>query len=162
MDYWRSTTCISSGATLLPTRGVGIVPAAQRLAGRRVAGGERLFTSFVDRFLFGSADLIFGQEPVVYFRTGLIASLEVEFVSAFADAFFKMKRLERCFLCACGCRHGITSRDYSSIGSTRLGRVQRYCFSSTTRCGRPGAFESSRSMRMFLWSSASAQRSRTV
>jgi hypothetical protein len=74
---------------------VGIVPAAQRLAGRRVAGGERLFTSFVDRFLFGSADLIFGLDPVVYFRTGLIASLEVEFVGSVPDSLFEGKGYAR-------------------------------------------------------------------
>jgi hypothetical protein len=50
-----------------------------------------------------------GLEPVVYFRTGLIASPEIEFVSSASDSFFAWKHFDWGFLCAGGRRHGITS-----------------------------------------------------
>ena len=65
---------------------------------------------FICRELLGSgpfflgSDLRFGLEPVIEFRAGLIASLDVEFVRSMADAFFEGERLDRAFLCACGGR----------------------------------------------------------
>src|SRR6266852_8246417 len=53
--------------------------------------------------------LFFGLEPVIKFGAGLIAVLDIEFVSAAADAFFERKFLDRGFLYACGCGHGFTS-----------------------------------------------------
>jgi hypothetical protein len=50
-------------------------------------------------------DFFLGWEPVVYFRTGLIASPEVEFVSSESDSFFAWKHFDWGFLCAGGCGH---------------------------------------------------------
>ena len=61
-------------------------------------GNSRLFVS-VKR-------LFFGLEPVIGFGAGLIAVLDIEFVSATADAFFERKLLDRGFLCSNGCRNG--------------------------------------------------------
>lgn len=46
-------------------------------------------SAFVDRVFLGPANLFFGLEPVVQFRTGLIASLNVEFMSSSSDSFFE-------------------------------------------------------------------------
>ena len=43
-------------------------------------------------FFFGSADLVFGLEPVVEFRACLIASPEIEFVGSASDTFFEGAR----------------------------------------------------------------------
>jgi hypothetical protein len=42
--------------------------------------------------------LFFGLEPVIDFGVRLIAALNIKFVSATADAFFKRKLLDRGFL----------------------------------------------------------------
>ena len=57
------------------------------LIGRRVAGWERLFRGLVDGLLHGAPDLLFGLEPVIEFRAGLIAALDVEFIRSAADSF---------------------------------------------------------------------------
>ena len=44
---------------------------------------------FVDGVFFGLANLLFGLEPVVEFRTGLITSLNVEFMGSWSDSFFE-------------------------------------------------------------------------
>ena len=46
-------------------------------------------SAFVDRVFFGLANLLFGLEPVVEFRTGLIASLNVEFMGSSSDSLFE-------------------------------------------------------------------------
>ncbi len=53
--------------------------------------------------------LFFGLGPIIKFGAGLVAALDIEFVSATADAFFERKRLDRGFPCVCGCWHEITS-----------------------------------------------------
>jgi hypothetical protein len=39
--------------------------------------------------------LFFGLGPIIKVGTGLIAALDIEFVSATADAFFERRRLDR-------------------------------------------------------------------
>src|SRR5439155_9238811 len=46
-----------------------------------------------------------GLQPVIEFRSGLIASLDVEFMGSLADSFFERQRLGRRFFCVGGCRH---------------------------------------------------------
>jgi len=43
--------------------------------GRKALSGIANYLAF--GFLFGSADFLFGLEPIVYFRAWLIASLEI-------------------------------------------------------------------------------------
>jgi hypothetical protein len=52
---------------------------------------KRTRSALVDGLLLGSANLLFGLEPVVYFRTGLIAADDVQLVGAAADALFERK-----------------------------------------------------------------------
>jgi len=42
-----------------------------------------------DGFFLSLLNLLFGLEPVVEFRAGLIASLELEFVSSLSDSLFE-------------------------------------------------------------------------
>src|ERR1039457_412168 len=69
----------------------------------------------------GSSEFLLRLEPVVKFRAGLTASLDVELIRPATYAFFKRERFDRGFLCARGCRHGITSGDYGSTDRGRLG-----------------------------------------
>jgi hypothetical protein len=63
-------------------------PEAQRLVGGRVAGWERFFRSFVDTGVpFRPKNLLFCLEPVVDFRTRLVAAQDIEFVSTSVDSF---------------------------------------------------------------------------
>jgi hypothetical protein len=70
------------------------------LVGWRVASRERLLRRFVYGSVFGSADLCFGLKPVVKLRAGLLASLEVDFVSSSPDSSFARK----------GPSHGLSGR----------------------------------------------------
>ena len=63
-------------------------------------------SSFLDSFLFGSANFLFGLEPVVEFGAGLIASLNVQFIGSPLDSFVEWQRFDRGFLCMCRCWHG--------------------------------------------------------
>src|SRR5713101_1019457 len=82
--------------------------------------------SFRRGFFFGSANLLFGLEPVVELRVWLIASLDIEFVGSSPDLFFARRRRELGFLCRCGCGHGITSGDtVSQMMSDRKGGVMK-------------------------------------
>src|SRR6516162_7101664 len=81
-------------------------------------------SAFLDSFLFSSANLFFGLEPVVELRAGLIASLNVQFMGSPPDFFLTRQRLDWRFLSTCGCGHGITSGDDGSIiGDGAKGRA---------------------------------------
>ena len=80
----------------------------------RIQQSETL--ALVDGFFFGSADLLFSLEPVVDFRAGLIAALDVEFMRSAADTLFEWKCLARGVFYACGGRHGFTSHNHASTG----------------------------------------------
>src|SRR6266705_181664 len=67
---------------------------------------EALESVFPGSLFLGSANLLFGLEPVVEFRAGLIALLNVEFIGSSSYSFFERKRLNRGHLCACGFWHG--------------------------------------------------------
>jgi hypothetical protein len=67
----------------------------------RARTSKRLFPSL--------KHLFFGLGPIIKFGAGLIAALDIEFVSATADAFFERKRLDWGFFCFRGCWHKITS-----------------------------------------------------
>ena len=45
--------------------------------------------SFLGSLFLGSANLLFGLEPVVQFRAGLIAPQDVQFVGPALDSFFE-------------------------------------------------------------------------
>jgi len=62
--------------------------------------------SFLGSLFLGSANLLFGLEPVVEFRAGLIALLNVEFIGSSSYSFFERKRLDRRLLRTCGFWHG--------------------------------------------------------
>jgi hypothetical protein len=55
--------------------------------------------------------LFFGLEPIIECGARLIAALDVKFVRATADQFFKRNRIGRGFRCFSRCGHGITSGD---------------------------------------------------
>ena len=73
----------------------------------------------LDRFLLGSTNLLFGLEPIVELRAGLIAALDVEFVGPAPDAFLKWQRLDRA-----GIR--ITSGDHGSVPVQREMERERF------------------------------------
>lgn len=100
--------------------------AAQRLAGWRIAGPQRLLGRFVDgRFLLGSSRFLFGMEPVVEFRTWSTASLEVEFVSSPSDSIFKRERFDWGFLCMRKCRHNHLRRLHWHTEAQTGGRTRQ-------------------------------------
>jgi hypothetical protein len=71
--------------------------------------------------------VLFGLQAVFELRAGLVAAQDVEFVGSASNAFFKCKRLERRFLCTCGCWQGITSGDHRITEvSDRKGRVIKF------------------------------------
>ncbi len=65
-----------------------VVNVAVKVADRPAGSGltEHLSGVFVDGFIL--KELFFSLEPVVQFRTGLITSLDVEFVGPSPDLFF--------------------------------------------------------------------------
>jgi hypothetical protein len=79
-----------------------------------VQGQQAETSALVEGFFFGSADLLFGLEPVVKLGAGLVAAVDVEFVRSMADSLFERKCLFLAFFCACGCWHEITSDDDGS------------------------------------------------
>src|SRR5437870_9285213 len=74
---------------------------------------------WLDGFLLGPKNLFFGLQPVIQFRTGLIAPQDVELISSPANAFFDRQRLDRGFLCTLDRWHWNYLRDNGSIGPAR-------------------------------------------
>jgi len=58
-------------------------------SGLGLRGSEAESLAFVDDFFLGSADLLFGLEPVIELRAGFVAALDVEFVGAALDSLAK-------------------------------------------------------------------------
>src|SRR5437879_13551782 len=71
-----------------------------------VAMCRGLKSVFPGSLFLGSANLLFGLEPVVEFRAGLIALEDVQLVGSPPDSLFKRQRLDRRFFRACGFWHG--------------------------------------------------------
>ena len=70
-----------------------------------VKGQQTETSALVDGFFSGAANLLFGLEPVVEFRAGLIPSLDVQFVRSAADTFFEGEPFLKAFFCRCRCCH---------------------------------------------------------
>src|SRR5665213_1008696 len=84
------------------------------------------------RFL-GSANFLFGFEPVIEFGARLITAQNVELKGSSMDSFFERTRRELGFPCRCCCRHRCTSSD---DGITDGNRTER----ELTRSWRPSWF----------------------
>jgi hypothetical protein len=74
---------------------------------------RELKSDFRDGLLLGAANLLFGLEPVVEFRAGLIAFSDIAFVGSSPYAFVTRKRLERGSFARAGSGMGITSDDHA-------------------------------------------------
>ncbi len=81
------------------------VAQAKGACGRLLLCCQGLKSVFPGSLLLDSANLLFGLEPIVEIRAGLIASLNVEFIGSTPDSLFKRKRLDRRLLRACGFWH---------------------------------------------------------
>ena len=107
-------------------------PASERACSHLLQCCRGLKSVSLSSLFLGSANLLFGLEPVIEFRAGLIASLNVEFIGSSSDSLFERKRLNRGHSCACGFWHG----DY-------LRRLRYQFFCTNGMAGRYGKFGAS-------------------